>query len=62
MAQPGDDDYVPRRRADLSEPREVSYPEWEYEGMVELKSERSESPEPHPAPGRPARTTKSLKP
>ena len=53
MAQPGDDDYVPRRRADLSEPREVSYPEWEYEGMVELKSERSVSHPRIPPPGAP---------
>ena len=51
MAQPGDEDYIPRRKADLLEPREVTYPMWEYEGMVELKCEKSESPNPHPPPG-----------
>ena len=51
MAQPGDEDYIPRRKADLLEPREVTYPMWEYEGMVELKCVKSESPNPHPPPG-----------
>ena len=51
MAQPGDEDYIPRRKADLQEPREVTYPMWEYEGTNELKSEISESPNPHPSPG-----------
>jgi hypothetical protein len=51
MAQPGDEDYIPRRKADLQEPRAITYPTWEYEGMNELKSEISESPNPHPSPG-----------
>ena len=44
MAQPGDEDYIPRRKADLQEPRAITYPMWEYEGMKSSSARRVSHP------------------